>query len=971
MKNLRNLLLVVLLVLCLALQVSAVDGKATVPEEEIVYKQDKLYVYVAPALNLDELYCQVQYGVDNSFVTSRMTPVEGKENVWVIENLPDEITGIGPMYYDGDIPVGLNGFEISKANANDNMCLCYSTGFGEWCTYDPDAHYEDNEITPESNMGPCGEKATYTLYDDGLLVIEGEGAVIDWAFADRHDFSRVEIRDGITHLGRGVFYMSSVVEVDMADSIISIGNESGGEIFGDCAKLESIKLSKNLTELSTDMFRGCTGLKEVVIPEGVKSIGYGAFYECTSLQEIKLPESLTSIGEAAFFGCSSLEEVVIPDSVTTLNGGDPLGTAGLGAFGNCTNLKSITIGKGVELIPWGFFGSDVLETLIIPEGVKEIDAYAFCFCPSLTYVEIPASVEYIGGFAFVDNFSMTNIVFKGDPPDQMDGMMGICGDYITASFYPKDAPGWADAYTGTAAMIPYTLDAKGNIIPEAPAQSEVLAAMEQFRSGEYFNYVRDLSAGKAYPNSYRYYINGTFHEGKGSEAFAFELSDACFGFLPISGHRKVVYADLRLGDLLYMDDQVWVIGQINANGVKVHGAEKEVIVYDRSLTKAQVETADSYRTRYGVSPGPGVVNPDAKLKPAPVPAGVPTEAEVYRRILTLQADHPEGMPFTEKNMYYCNVQALIKEGESTNPFGSGCSAFGYLASDTAFGDLPARYVTADKLDYDSIMVGDNLIGWRHQVVVLEVYENCLIIAEGNYNKMMHWGRIMTREEVEDGYDLFTRYPEGTKAPQRTYYEIPEEPEETLPPVTEPEQTLPMENPFTDIGEEKEKKPYYYDSVLWAVNKGITTGKTETSFAPNDTCTRNQIVTFLWRAAGQPEPASSANPFPDVPDGKYYTKAVLWAVEQGITAGYKDGTFGPNKACTRSQVVTFLWRAAGQPEPVSSANPFSDVPEGMFYTKAVLWAVENGITTGKTATTFQPDAICTRAQIVTFLYRSMA
>ena len=171
------------------------------------------------------------------------------------------------------------------------------------------------------------------------------------------------------------------------------------------------------------------------------------------------------------------------------------------------------------------------------------------------------------------------------------------------------------------------------------------------------------------------------------------------------------------------------------------------------------------------------------------------------------------------------------------------------------------------------------------------------------------------------------------------------------------------NPFVDVP----GNAYYADAVSWAVANGITSGTTATTFSPNASCTRAQAVTFLWRAAGSPEPASTRNPFTDVKSDAYYYKAVLWAVEQGITVGTTDTTFSPNATCTRAQIVTFLWRDSGS-EAVQTAVPFEDVKRGMYYYNAVTWAVKNGITSGTTATTFSPNNDCTRAQIVTFLYR---
>ena len=160
--------------------------------------------------------------------------------------------------------------------------------------------------------------------------------------------------------------------------------------------------------------------------------------------------------------------------------------------------------------------------------------------------------------------------------------------------------------------------------------------------------------------------------------------------------------------------------------------------------------------------------------------------------------------------------------------------------------------------------------------------------------------------------------------------------------------------------------YYAKAVNWAVAKKITGGIGNGLFGPNDPCTRAQIVTFLWRAADSPEPKAVSS-FSDVSADSYYAKAVAWAIENGITKGTGDTTFSPNATCTRAQIVAFLWRSEKSPA-AGTANPFADVKSTAYYAGAVLWAVENGITKGTTNTTFSPDADCTRAQIVTFLWR---
>lgn len=180
------------------------------------------------------------------------------------------------------------------------------------------------------------------------------------------------------------------------------------------------------------------------------------------------------------------------------------------------------------------------------------------------------------------------------------------------------------------------------------------------------------------------------------------------------------------------------------------------------------------------------------------------------------------------------------------------------------------------------------------------------------------------------------------------------------------------NPFADV---EETSPDY-PGILWAAEEGVTTGTTAATFAPDQECTRAQLATFLWRAVGEPEPALTETQFMDVTDpDAYYYKAVQWAAEREM---WGFGTFSPHDSCDRLTAVYFLWRAAGSPE-MEGTMPFTDVPYGdgdengqplyWYADQAVLWAVENGITSGTSAVTFSPETVCTRGQVVTFLYRA--
>lgn len=174
-----------------------------------------------------------------------------------------------------------------------------------------------------------------------------------------------------------------------------------------------------------------------------------------------------------------------------------------------------------------------------------------------------------------------------------------------------------------------------------------------------------------------------------------------------------------------------------------------------------------------------------------------------------------------------------------------------------------------------------------------------------------------------------------------------------------------QNPFVDV----KQGDYYYNAVQWAVGKKITSGTSATTFTPDGICTRAQTVTFLWRSQGSPKAAGAENPFTDVSKDAYYYDAVLWAVEQGITNGTSATTFSPDATVTRGQTAAFLWRVAKQPQVDQTANPFVDVTQDAYYYNAVLWGVAKEITNGTSSTTFSPDQGCTRAQIVTFLWRT--
>ncbi len=380
------------------------------------------------------------------------------------------------------------------------------------------------------------------------------------------------------------------------------------------------------------------------------------------------------------------------------------------------------------------------------------------------------------------------------------------------------------------------------------------------------------------------------------------------------------------------------------------------------------------------------------------------------RLLALKAgDYPEGTPHDNCRLFASECQHVVFEPEAET-------------TDIVF-------IRNGNFTYDDIHVGTHLRLENpptsnypeHSVVVLEKYDDKVVLVEGNWLGIVHWGRTLSKEKVMQAIYIDTPVPAEfniERGEVTAPYEVTsfkhfafslkdkngnllvrdrdysvifrgwdgDHYNENITPC-EPgtyrmiltgmgkyygekdfyfDIQTPTIAPFNDVPDDE----YYAEPVRWAVENGITQGTDDLHFSPNDPCTRAQVVTFLWRANGCPAPKTKTCPFTDVKHGAYYEKAVLWAVENEITAGTGKTKFSPNDPCTRAQVVTFLWRTAGMPK-VSANNPFRDIAANEYYYKAVLWAVGQKITSGTSKTKFSPNDTCTRGQIVTFLSHAYA
>ena len=327
---------------------------------------------------------------------------------------------------------------------------------------------------------------------------------------------------------------------------------------------------------------------------------------------------------------------------------------------------------------------------------------------------------------------------------------------------------------------------------------------------------------------------------------------------------------------------------------------------------------------------PETPDTDGKIAVTPVGTGTATITATYK-----SSDAPETLALLADGEIDNDGTLTAKfnvtvEKESSGGGGGGSSSsttYAVSVEDSKNGSVSVSPKRAEKGDTVTITVKPDTGYELDELTVTDKNGDKIKLTEKDDNK-------------------FTFKMPGSKVTVETSFKLIE---------TEPE------NPFTDIS----KNDYFYDAVLWAADKGVTSGVTDTLFAPNASCTRAQMVTFLWRANGSPVVDYAMN-FTDVPADAYYADAVRWAVSKGITSGTSATTFAPDMTVTRAQTVTFLYRAAGTPSVIGGS--FADVDANAYYADAVAWAVSEGITSGTSATTFSPDAACTRGQIVTFMYR---
>lgn len=649
-------------------------------------------------------------------------------------------------------------------------------------------------------------------------------------------------------------------------------------------------------------FRTRIAIKELVLGEPLRLIGIKAFSYQEQLTTVTFPKGLYRVDEEAFRNCTSLISVEFNDLADSAFLGE-------GAFRNCTSLKSITIPSFYDLGEYAFYGCSSLETAYIMANM--VDAFAFSYCSSLRNVTLDG-VEYIDGTAF----------FSG------------CGDI---SITIKNV----DVLRGYGSVV--------NFFTQRPVvfMSNCITSVtfeEGVKRIDDSTFIECFSLTTvSIPNTV---------ESIGSYAFG-----SCTGLesltIPDSVTSIDEYAFSQCSSLtsITLPENLKTI----SNGTFSECSSLVGIDIPNTVTKIganafyQCEALNNVEIPDSVT----VIGENAFADCSSL-----TSAKLSQRIAQL----PAGIFSGCSSLVDVSIPAIVNS-IGDNAF-NGCIALPSLevARNVTYlgggvfdncnvlnlkiyaGSYIQAYAETYDIPYTLLADGtEDTVNSIESVTSAPGFDKdgkpCTVVTITMTNGDVEEFYIYDGEDGQDGEDGKDG-EDGEDGQDGEIIIVPS---------------------FSDVPADS----YYSDAVNWAVANGITTGTSNGEFSPDDGCSRAQIVTFLWRAMGSPEPTGSSS-FNDVPADSYYGKAAQWALENGITTGVGGSSFGSNSTVTRAEVVTFLWRAAGS--PTVSGSGFADVDSSAYYSDAVAWAVANGITTGTGESTFSPDSSCTRAQIVTFLYR---
>ena len=888
--------------------------------------------------------------------------------------------------------------------------------------------------------------------------------------------------------GRSTFaQITTLKKVTLGGSITEIPEQA----FHNCTELQTVSIPSGLTKIGSQAFFGCSSLQNVTLPASLKEIGYQAFRDCDALTSITFPDSLETVGEQAFFittngtngkHTGSLTTVTFGTKVPTfLNAkGEPSNYPQL--FTGQNQLKTVDMSRCTDtVISAGLFsGLTALETIIFPTGLTEIGDHAFTNCSGLKSLEFPDSLTKIGGSAFSGCTGLTYISYGRGIDDIGSSAFGECTGVKVIDLHRATKIG--EKYDNGSHADNSDLALTHACIRDAKEVKYYLRTVDQANSVKGNLEWGDKGAGTGNTTNTYYVLKAidavpdyTGQTDKPTRAgYTFSQWEAVT--VSQGSTTKNVYTDAHSWSLTsptvtvspasantYVGDAVTLIATVSE---PVDGFNYSYQWYSNTSNSTEGGTAISTATSYSpdittagttyyycvvtVTNGSDTTSATTAVVPVTVASQAGSVTISNNKTAATYGDKP--FTFTYEASKAATVTssnpsvATVRDNNGTvtvTIVGAGTTEISvsfdadtnYSAASDKFAltvaqAAPTVSITAEPA---SLVGGGTVkltVTTNAPKKVIPTCEGVTVTenSDGTFSALLpNETKTYTFTATYAG-DNNHASAEKTCTVSVTAYYVPGAPTYPATAPVAPNGTVtvspsnaskgtnvtvtvkPNEGyelgslavkdasgnllPLTDLGNGKfgfvmpaskvsveanfvksavstgfadvPANAFFADAVKWAVDKGVTNGQTDTMFGPYEPCTRGQIITFLWRAAGSPEPKTAVS-FTDVPASSYYAKAVAWAIENGITNGMTETTFAPDATCTRGQGVTFLYRALKGSAGATSS--FVDVPANAFYADAVGWAVSGKVTDGTSNTTFSPDDNCTRGQIVTFLYRA--
>lgn len=713
----------------------------------------------------------------------------------------------------------------------------------------------------------------------------------------------------------------SGVITEIPDKIQEYRNDIRFIFIENCSVDNSLRIFSNLEFL----WIGCLDSSSV----SEINIGNVAFSSMDNLKYVYIGRGVTSIGDSAFQNCDNLQRVIF------LNGAPDLTSIEYRAFSSCTSLTSFDFPDSLAYIGENAFASSGLTVANIPDSVSEIGQMAFRDCYNLSSVTIGCGLSSVPTAAFYQCFNLEYVYIPGNVKTIEMAAFACCPKISTIIMEEGVEEIGASAFTTLSdAYITdkgYNYALKTLDIPDS-----VISIMDKAFYGCVA--LEELSLGNGITN-----INPeTFYD--------------CNSLRGLSWGNNVQYIDdrafanCRSLTQLVLPDTLKEIGQESFYG----GENIQTINFNDGLRVIGDGAFSGCRSITDVDLPDSVTSLGARafcdcsmLSHIEFSTRMTAIGEsAFQNCSALQSlTIPDAITSIGANAFSgCTALNTVMTNNFINtvegPAFDGCNSLTLYGYD---GSYMQAYAAAYNIPFEIIPGTEDTVNSIESVTSAPGFDKdgkpCTVVTITMTNGDVEEFYIYDGEDGQDGEDGKDG-EDGEDGQDGEIIIVPS---------------------FSDVPADS----YYSDAVNWAVANGITTGTSNGEFSPDDGCSRAQIVTFLWRAMGSPEPTGSSS-FNDVPADSYYGKAAQWALENGITTGVGGNSFGSDSTVTRAEVVTFLWRAAGS--PAVSVGSFADVDSGAYYADAVAWAVANGITTGTGESTFSPNAGCTRAQIVTFLYR---